>query len=222
MKLRGLKLRWCLRAGAAATSIALAVKRSLLLCSLSLFAACSNEAEADVNANKADANKAAANKSADNESDDNGSADNGADGSGKSAPYDDSDCNLQTVLKPGIPGSPGNLIKSERNPNGDSELAVLMRLFVDGLRDTRVLVEAGEKIQPLHPLHRGMRCAWPTVPSERDEGFDGRAQSYLSVVRSFDAAPSKETYNAIVSSCVACHEQSCSGVIEFIQTLRWE
>ncbi|HIE71048.1 MAG TPA: hypothetical protein EYP98_13220 [Planctomycetes bacterium] len=137
-------------------------------------------------------------------------------------PLDDSDCNLQTVLDPNKPGSPGHLIKSDRNPNGDSELAVLMRLFVDDLRDARVLVEAGQAVKPLFPVHRNMRCAWPTIPAERDEGYDARAQSYLAIVRGFDAAPSKGSYNVIINSCVACHQVSCGGVIEFIESLRWE
>ena len=138
------------------------------------------------------------------------------------AGLDDSDCNLQTVLDPAKPGSPGNLIPSDRNPNGDSELAVLMRVFVDGLRDAKVLVEAEQPVQPLFPVHRAMRCAWPTVPSDRDEGYDARSQSYLAVVRGFDAAPTKASYNAIINSCVACHQVSCGGVIEFIASLRWE
>ena len=135
---------------------------------------------------------------------------------------DDSDCNLQTVLDPNKPGSPGHLIKSDRNPNGDSELAVLMRVFVDDLRDARVLVEAEQPVKPMFVVHRTMRCAWPTVPSDRDESYDARAQGYLAVVRGFDAAPSKESYNAIINSCVACHQVSCGGVIEFIESLRWQ
>lgn len=146
----------------------------------------------------------------------------GESGAAKADLLDDSDCNLQTVLDPNKPGSPGNLIPSSRNPNGDSELAVLMRTFVDGLRDARLLVQGKQAVKPLFPVHRNMRCAWPTVPSDRDEGYDARAQSYLATVRAFDAAPSKETYNTVVNSCVACHQVSCGGVIEFIQTLRWE
>ena len=121
-----------------------------------------------------------------------------------------------------VPGSPGNLIDSERNPNGESELAHLMRVFVDNLRDARLLVEAGEKAEPMFPVHRKMRCAWPTNPSERDAAYDGRAQGYLTVVSAFDAAPSRQGFNAIIDSCVACHQVSCSGVIEFIDSLRWQ
>jgi hypothetical protein len=181
------------------------VKRSLLLCSLALFAGCSEAETAGADVNSAIINSADAIAA-----------------NGQSDLFDDSDCNLQTILDPKKPGSPGNLIKSKRNPNGDSELAVLMRLFVDGLRETRLLVEAEEPVAPLLPVHRSMRCAWPTVPSDRDAGFDARSQSYLSVVRSFDESPSKGTYNAIISNCVACHQVSCGGVIEFIESLRWE
>lgn len=191
------------------------MKRSLLLCSLALFAGCSEDETAGADVNPATINPADVNPADVNPAD-------AIAANGQSDLFDDSDCNLQTILDPKKPGSPGNLIKSKRNPNGDSELAVLMRLFVDGLRETRLLVEAEEPVAPLLPVHRSMRCAWPTVPSDRDAGFDARSQSYLSVVRSFDESPSKGTYNAIISNCVACHQVSCGGVIEFIESLRWE
>ncbi len=136
--------------------------------------------------------------------------------------YDDSDCNLSTPLVEGVPGSPGNLIPSDRNPNGDSELAVLMRRFVDDLREARLMIEAGQPLKPLFPTHRKMRCAWPTVPAERDEAYDGRAKTYLTAVRAFDEAPGKHTYNAVVTGCVACHTVSCGGVIPLIETLQWQ
>jgi hypothetical protein len=137
-------------------------------------------------------------------------------------PFDDSDCNLSTPLEPGIPGSPGHLIASPRNPNGDSELAVLMRRFVDDLRDVRVLVEAGEPVAKLWPEHRKMRCAWPTRPEERNEKYDGLARSYLLAVRAFDAAPARDTYNAIIAGCIACHSVSCGGPLDFIDGMKWQ
>ncbi|MCK5940875.1 MAG: hypothetical protein KAI24_02800 [Planctomycetes bacterium] len=141
---------------------------------------------------------------------------------GAADPYDDSDCNLETVLDPDKPGAPGHLIPSERNPNGDSELAVLMRLMVEDLKENRIRLQGGDKLIKMWPKHRTMRCAWPTNPAERNEGYDGRAQSYLATVRAFDEAPAKETYNAVVNACVACHQINCGGVIGFIETLRWE
>lgn len=137
------------------------------------------------------------------------------------APADD-DCNLATPLVPGIPGSPGHLIVSARNPNGDSELAVLMRRFVDDLREVRTLLEAKQPVPKLFPTHRKMRCAWPTKIDERNEGFDARAQGYLALVRAFDEAPAQATYNAMINGCIACHAQSCGGPLDFIDGMKWQ
>jgi hypothetical protein len=137
-------------------------------------------------------------------------------------PFDDSDCNLSTPLEPGIPGSPGHLIASPRNPNGDSELSVLMRQMVDDLREVRVLAEGKQAVKPLFPTHRKMRCAWPTKVEERNAGFDARAQAYLANVRAFDAAPGKGTYNAMIAGCIACHAQSCGGPLDFIESMLWQ
>ncbi len=138
------------------------------------------------------------------------------------AVHDDADCNLSTPLEPGIPGSPGHLIASKRNPNGDSELATLMRRFVDDLRDARALVEAGEKAPALFPVHRKMRCAWPSRIEERNARFDAFAIGYLTAVRTFDERPGRDTYNAIIDGCIVCHSQSCGGPIEFIGEMRWQ
>ena len=132
------------------------------------------------------------------------------------------DCTLATELVPGIPGSPGHLIKSTRNPNGDSELAVLMRQFVDDLREARMLLEARQPVKKLHDTHRKMRCAWPTRPADRNERFDSLAQGYLAAVRAFDAAPQQANYNAIIAGCIACHSTSCGGPLDFIDGMKWQ
>ncbi len=137
------------------------------------------------------------------------------------AGYDDRDCNLQTPLRPGVPGSPGNLIVSPRNPNGDSELSVLMRRFVDDLGEARPRLEKGEPVAALFPAHRTMRCAWPTKHDERNERFDAMAVAYLHLVRAYDDAPGKDTYNGIIAGCIACHSQSCGGPIDFIDGMIW-
>jgi hypothetical protein len=133
----------------------------------------------------------------------------------------DDDCNLDTPLVPGIPGSPGHLIVSPRNPNGDSELAVLMRQMVDDLREVRVQAEAKQPVKQLWPVHRKMRCSWPTKPEERNEAFDARAQVYLATVRAFDQSPGRDTYNAMINGCIMCHAQSCGGPLDFIESMKW-
>ncbi|MFY9341128.1 MAG: hypothetical protein WAT39_01475 [Planctomycetota bacterium] len=134
----------------------------------------------------------------------------------------DDDCTWQTPLVPGIPGSPGNLIKSPRNPNGDSELADLMRKCVEDLRNARSLIDAGEPVPAMFSKHRKMRCAWPTKPDQRNQDFDTRAQGYLAAVRAFDADPSRANYNRIVDGCIHCHSNSCGGPLDFIDSMKWQ
>ncbi|MBE2249721.1 MAG: hypothetical protein IAE78_09235 [Myxococcus sp.] len=131
------------------------------------------------------------------------------------------DCTLATKLLPGVPGSPGNLIASERNPNGASELATHMRLMVDDVRDAKAKVLAGQAVPALRERHRKLRCAWPTSPSDRNEAFDAMALSYLSKVAALDAKPAdaRAAYTAVVGACRTCHEATCDGPIAVIDGL---
>lgn len=132
-----------------------------------------------------------------------------------------SDCDPSTPLVPGVPGSPGHLIRSPRNPNGDSELAYLMRLMADDLEAAKKALAAGETPKPMLGMHRRIRCSWPTKLEERTPTFDGMAQAYLAAVQGFDEAPSQSRYNAIVEGCVACHSVSCRGPLDRIDGLVW-
>lgn len=134
----------------------------------------------------------------------------------------DVEVSLATPLVPGVPGSPGHLIKSSRNPNGDSELAFLMRLFVDDLKDARAKAEAGEPLPRLYDKHRRMRAAWPSKADQRNERFDSMAQGYLSAVRAFETGPTPANFNAIINACIACHSGACGGPIDYIDSLKWQ
>lgn len=133
------------------------------------------------------------------------------------------DCTLETKLVPGAPGSPGHLIPSGVNPNGASELAALMRTFVADLQGARAKLEAdaGPALTARLPVHRKMRCAWPTAEADRNPTFDGLAVNYLQAVRQFDARPARDTYEGLLDGCKACHEVSCGGPLELIDGLRW-
>lgn len=126
------------------------------------------------------------------------------------------ECTLATPLVPGIPGSPGHLIASERNPNGASELATLMRRFVDDWKEARATM----KVAPRWPVHRQMRCAWPTDVADRNQAFDALAVRYLDAVKAYDARPARDTYSGVIDGCVACHEVTCGGPLEIIEQLR--
>jgi hypothetical protein len=132
------------------------------------------------------------------------------------------ECTLATALVPGVPGSPGHLIASERNPNGASELATLMRTFVDDWREARAKLEADAGVSVRFPTHRKLRCAWPTDAADRNATFDSFAVNYLEKVKAFDAKPSRETYEGVLDGCKACHEVSCGGPLEVIEGMRWK
>lgn len=135
----------------------------------------------------------------------------------------DTPCTGETKLVPGIPGSPGHLIPSALNPNGVSELAQHMRTMQAALKEARTAIGKGEKVGPLFPAFRKIRCAWPTNPGDRNAAFDTAAQNYLAQVQALDAAKKEESasaYERVLDGCRACHEQSCGGAIPAIEALR--
>ena len=136
------------------------------------------------------------------------------------APDPVDDCTLQTKLVPGIPGSPGHLIASDINPNGASELAMLMRQMQKDLGAARVTVLDGGTVASMWPRHRKLRCSWPTDPADRTPAFDGLAATYLGQVRAFDQAPSATTFDSVLTACRSCHDNSCPGPVVVIEGLR--
>jgi hypothetical protein len=133
------------------------------------------------------------------------------------------ECTLATPLVPGTPGSPGHLLPSLRNPNGDSELAALMRRFVDDLTLTRTALEARGPRRALAPKHRRLRCAWPTEPKDRTPVYDALAQAYLARVEELDLAgpeAAEPAYRRVIEACRGCHQASCPGPLDLIDSLQ--
>lgn len=134
------------------------------------------------------------------------------------------DCTLQTPLTPGVPGSPGHLIPSSRNPNGQSELAALMRRMEAALKEAGPRLQKGEHVGPFLPQFRRIRCSWPTNPADRDAEFDALAGAYLSAVSSLDTAAdvasATRAYSGVLQGCRSCHERTCGGALAAIDALR--
>lgn len=130
-------------------------------------------------------------------------------------------CTFETPLVAGVPGSPGHLLPSERNPNGDSELAALMRVMQVDLTHARDLVKKGEVPAPMFARHRRMRCAWPTDVKDRDAAFDALAVAYLDAVKALESRPPdrKAAFLEVVKRCRGCHERACPGPIAAIEQL---
>ncbi len=130
-------------------------------------------------------------------------------------------CTLATPLKPGIPGSPGHPIPSKINPNGNSELANLMRSMLSDLRQIRQVVINGQS--PTIPdNHKRIRCSWHTEPKERNARYDAMAVTYLNAVDRFNKrrGEPKALFDTVVrGGCVGCHENTCQGPLAVIEPL---
>ena len=129
-------------------------------------------------------------------------------------------CTLETPLVPGVPGSPGHLVPTEVNPNGQSELALVMRTMQEDLKAARAALLAGRPVASMVSRHRKLRCAWPTAASDRNPTFDAFAVGYLASVAALEKASDAAAFDAVLNTCKACHEQSCPGPVAAIEALR--
>ncbi len=105
------------------------------------------------------------------------------------------------------------------NPNGDSELALLMRKMEQHWKDTKKDLEAGKEITDI-PDFSNLFTATPTDDQMTMDDLHGFAVSYLQQIKALeDAEDQKAAYNNIINGCITCHDNSCSGPIPRIKKL---
>jgi hypothetical protein len=108
------------------------------------------------------------------------------------------------------------------NPNGSSELSILMRKMYDHAAAARKDVKA-KKIRRTFPAEFSkIYTATPTDSLTKNEHFNTFADIYLKSLNSFKASNATnlvDNYNGIVSACVACHSQHCPGPLFKIKLL---
>ena len=131
-------------------------------------------------------------------------------------------CTWETPLVEGIPGSPGNPIPSKVNPNGDSELASMMRQMMSDMELIRADAMNGAFSTSIPNSHAKLRCAWPTDASMRSETYDAMAIGYMDA---FDKLAAREgdaraRYGAVITACLNCHATACPGPTVAIEKLR--
>lgn len=108
------------------------------------------------------------------------------------------------------------------NPNGDSELALLMREMWDDCVRVKEEVEAGKKTNfSFDP--KAIFTAHATEPEKAaSETYRKMGEAYLAASESFEkSGPTdrKEYYQALITTCVACHKQLCPGPVAKINKL---
>jgi hypothetical protein len=106
------------------------------------------------------------------------------------------------------------------NPNGDSELALLMReMFADGLR-IKGQVERGEVPTGLRQFTT-IHSAIPTDSTVKTAEYTAFANAYLDAALQLETEDSLSVFrfNTMVDQCMNCHTAFCPGPKKRIQKL---
>ncbi len=108
------------------------------------------------------------------------------------------------------------------NPNGDSELALLMReMFDDGMR-MKQQIEKGDKLEVLAKFEK-IHSAQATEPEKAaSKKFKMYADAYLNMIEQLKVSSPEDTevlFQGLVESCMNCHRAMCPGPMVRIKKL---
>jgi len=108
------------------------------------------------------------------------------------------------------------------NPNGSSELSVLMRKMYDHAVAARkdVMIKKLENTFPKEFL--SIYTAKPTDSLTKNPSFNPFADGYIQSLNTFIASSQNDlvqNYNGIVNACISCHSQHCPGPVPKMKKL---
>lgn len=109
------------------------------------------------------------------------------------------------------------------NPNGDTELALLMReMFDDAMRmKTQIQNDEPPKVRKHFTT---MLTAEATEPEKAaSPEYKTFANTHLALLKALEKAPASEAesvYRSLVESCMSCHRAMCPGPMVRIKKLR--
>lgn len=107
-------------------------------------------------------------------------------------------------------------------PNQDAPLALLMReMFLD-MEEIKVSVENKEALKSYLEKHKDILNAIPTNPKVKTEQFQLMGNAYLGSLTTLENSSEDlliDNYQAVVNTCLGCHQQYCPGPIKRINKL---
>ena len=120
------------------------------------------------------------------------------------------------------PSANGNFRKAPRNPNGDSELALLMRDMEEDCIQAKKAIENGDQPKLKVDIER-IKTAQATEPDKAESAaFQQMADGYIELARTMELAPAETLeshYKGMVSACMSCHQALCPGPMVRIRKL---
>jgi hypothetical protein len=109
------------------------------------------------------------------------------------------------------------------NPNGDSELALLMRAMFEEAQLIKQQIKNGEPIT-VKLDHEKILTAHATEPEKAaSDTYKAFAELYLQNIKSLQSAEPQQVvniYDNVVQSCMSCHQSLCPGPIVKIKKLQ--
>jgi hypothetical protein len=109
------------------------------------------------------------------------------------------------------------------NPNGDSEMALLMRSMNKSTASFKELIKQGKLPEKFPAEFLKIHTAKHTDETTKTPVFDGFANNYINQLNNLYGSPKEEltkNYNAFVQACVDCHKAFCPGPIKTINKLK--
>ena len=108
------------------------------------------------------------------------------------------------------------------NPNGDSELAKLMREMADYMVHTKKRIVAGDSLLPYPSQFAQLHTAQSTPGMVDEQTMRLMGSTYLAALKDMYAGKKteqKDFYNSAVNACLTCHSSVCPGPIKRIGKL---
>lgn len=109
------------------------------------------------------------------------------------------------------------------NPNGDSELALLMRAMFDEAQLIKKQIADGEPIS-INLDHEKILTAHATDPDKAaSDEYKAFASLYLQNIEKLQSAEPAQlvsAYDNVVQNCMSCHKALCPGPVVKIKKLR--
>jgi len=100
------------------------------------------------------------------------------------------------------------------NPNGDSELAILMRELANWNDSCKAAIQSGRAIPAKPAKLNTLLTAKKTDETIDINLYNSMASLYQGRVAAFEASTDEnriDLYNGMVTGCVSCHENFCGG-----------
>jgi len=118
------------------------------------------------------------------------------------------------------------LAPSDRNPNGASELAQLMRTMEQQTELWKTeITENKPALSPVPDAYKNLKLARVTDPDMKNENYNAFADDFIAYSNALTAAvpvERKTAFNTMVGGCMACHTQMCPGPVKRINKFYFE